>query len=99
MFMILKKWINKIGWPITNKDIVVLTYGGLRGAIALSLGLIIAFDEELDPRFRDLIIFYVISMISLTVMFNGLTIKYVMKKIGFKDKNPIHKKIKLGIQK
>lgn len=38
-------------------------------------------------------------MITLTVFVNGLTIKYVINKIKFKEKNEAVKKIKEGIEK
>ena len=93
MFFILKSSLNKVGKEITNKDIVIMTYGGLRGAISLSLALMVTFNENFDQRYRELVIFYVASMISLTMLFNGMTIKYVMKKINFNPTNPVKQKI------
>ena len=93
MFAILKNSVNRCGWPIDNKDIIILSYGGLRGALALSLGLIVAFDNSFSERFREIVIFYITSMIFLTVLFNGLTIKYLMDKIDFQPDNTIKKKV------
>lgn len=99
MLKLIKPLMNKVGWEINNKDVLVLTYGGLRGAIALCLALLASLDESFPSRFRDIVLFYVTSMILLTVLFNGLTIKYVMKKINFQPKNPIHKKTKETLKK
>lgn len=51
--MIYSLWgmLNNHGWPINIKDIIVLTYGGLRGAIALALSLLVAIDPDFSPRF------------------------------------------------
>lgn len=43
--------LNRTGWPIDVKDMIVLTYGGLRGAIALALSLLVAIDKDYSPRF------------------------------------------------
>lgn len=83
MIYSLKDLINRYGWPITQKDIIILTYGGLRGAIALVLSLIVTKDESYPVRFRDIVLFYTTSMIFLTILFNGLTMKYVIEKIDF----------------
>ena len=99
MLKILEGPLNQTGWPVDKKDIFILTYGGLRGAIALCLALMVAVDENFSQRFRDIVIFYITSMITLTVFVNGLTIKYVINKIKFKEKNQAVKKIKEGIEK
>ena len=72
-----------MGW----KDIVIMTYSGLRGAIGLSLALYVAGsnlreDEDFE-RFRILTVFYVGITIAFTVLLLGVTIKYVIGGIGF----------------
>ena len=63
--------LNTTGYPVSRKDTIILTYGGLRGAIALALALLVSVDTEFPKRFRDLVLFYVVCMITLTVMLNG----------------------------
>lgn len=99
MLFMMKSSLNKTGWEISNKDIVILTYGGLRGAIALSLALMVAIDENYSIRFREIVIFYVTSMITLTVILNGLSIKYIIKKMKFIPENLVKEKMKEGIKK
>lgn len=45
-------FIQKIGYGLSKKELVVLIYGGLRGALGLCLSLIIGVDNELPQRFR-----------------------------------------------
>jgi len=83
-------------WPIMNlsgsnklkwKDILIMTYAGLRGAIGLSLALFVAASEIKDTEdfkdFQILTICYVSATIAVTVLLNGLTIKYLIIGIGF----------------
>ena len=98
MLIILKPLINRWGWPIDKVDIIIMTYGGLRGSIALCLALMVAVDDGYSQRFRDLCLFYVICMISFTVLINGLTMKYVMKKVGFYPKTDAERKIKTNLR-
>ena len=93
MILILFPLINKSGYPINWKDAIILSYGGMRGALGLALGLIIYKDDDYSPRFSDIVLFYVAGMIVMTVIFNGLTIGYVMKLINFSPKNPLSIKI------
>ncbi len=41
-------WLKKWGYGLTWKEVYVLTYGGLRGAIGISFALIVANDPEYD---------------------------------------------------
>lgn len=99
MLILFKPVINKVGYPIDNKDIIILTYGGLRGAIALCLALIVVTDLAYPTRFREIVIFYVSGMILLTVIINGLTIKYIIDKINFQPISDTKKRIKLTLKK
>ena len=91
-------WINEHGYPITRKDVIILTYGGLRGAIALSLALMVVTDNYSD-RFKDLVLFYLIAMIVATVLINGCTIKYVMQYIDFIKVSNLQKKVRNQLNK
>ena len=68
-----------------------MSYAGLRGAISLSLALIVKNEEFTDPeidqenfhKFKILTLLYVAFTIVFTVLVNGLTIKYLIIGIGF----------------
>ena len=94
LILLARGLVNLILWPVMNlvgyklswKMILVMTYGGLRGAIGLSLALFIAtfeFEQDDDIFFGTLTVFYVAGTIAFTVLINGLTIKYLMIGIGF----------------
>ena len=91
MILILFPLLNMSGYTIDRKDAVILAYGGLRGAIGLCLALMVVTDNYPD-RFKDLVLFNLIGMIILTVLVNGLTMKYLMDLIGFIKPNPIREK-------
>lgn len=52
---------------------IVLVYGGLRGALGMCLSLIVGVDDRLNERFRQLTVFYMCGMAMLTILVNGLT--------------------------
>ena len=92
--------LNIIGYTITWKDIIVMTYGGLRGAIGLALALFIATSNEpsIINTFKGLSVFYVAGTITFTVLVNGLTIKYLMMAINFIKKSSIQEKMKIMVK-
>lgn len=65
--------LRSFGYGVTMKEFVVLVYGGLRGALGLCLGLLVAVDYDLTQRFRELTIFYVSGMATMTLLINGTT--------------------------
>ena len=99
MIMILLPLINSSGYPLNWKDTVILAYGGVRGALGLALALMIYRDPEYPTRFRDIALFFTAVMIVLSVIFNGMTIGYLMKMIGFAPPNPLTQKIKNNVMK
>ena len=46
MIVLMQPLLNRTGWPIEKTDIIILTYGGLRGSLALCLALMIAIDQQ-----------------------------------------------------
>lgn len=50
MVMILYPLISKMGYGLTKKEAWILIYGGLRGALGLSLALIVSTDNEFPVR-------------------------------------------------
>lgn len=97
MINILLPLINKSGYPLGWKDCIILTWGGVRGALGLALALIIYRDADYSHRFKDIVLFYVAAMIVLTVIVNGLTIGRIMKLINFAPINPLTFKIKNNV--
>ena len=95
--------LNLIGYKVTKTAALILSFGGLRGAIALSLGMIVYLDEDFvkddaeHRKFRVVCIFYVFVIIIMTVVVNGLTIKFLMKATGFLNEEEIKLKIKANI--
>jgi len=47
--------LNCIGYKIDFKSVIIITWGGLRGAIALALAMIVLVDDKVtDKRFKAL---------------------------------------------
>lgn len=40
--------LKRVGYTVTWKDVVVITWGGLRGAVGLALALVVAQTSDID---------------------------------------------------
>jgi len=45
-------FLTRSGYGLSTKEFYVMTWGGLRGALGLTLALLVATDEKLDLRLR-----------------------------------------------
>lgn len=99
MLVILQPLMNRFGFPLDTRDIIVLTYSGLRGAITTCLALFIVIDVDYSQRFRDLVIFHTTLVVLYTVLINGLTVKYLIRRVQFKTKTVAEQKLELNVQK
>ncbi|XP_060937760.1 sodium/hydrogen exchanger 1 isoform X1 [Limanda limanda] len=68
---------------LTTKDQFIIAYGGLRGAIAFSLGYLL--DNELFPM-RKMFLTAIITVIFFTVFVQGMTIKPLVELLAVKKK-------------
>jgi NhaP-type Na+/H+ or K+/H+ antiporter len=81
------------GYGITFKQIIVLTYGGLRGAVGLALALIVTGHHDMPMRVKDMVLFHTAGIATLTILINGTTTGYLVKKFKLSGSSDIQKKI------
>merc|ERR1719361_1969916 len=70
--------LKNTGYGCTQEEVYVMVYGGLRGAIGLAMGLIVADDTEFNQRARDLVLFHVSLFVIATLVINASTISYLV---------------------
>lgn len=75
------------------------SYAGLRGAIGLSLALVVANDKEIDPFTRDIILFHVSGMCMMTLLINATTTGWLVKKLGLSKQSDLQKDMLIGVTK
>ncbi|XP_068425262.1 sodium/hydrogen exchanger 1 isoform X2 [Clinocottus analis] len=68
---------------LTTKDQFIVAYGGLRGAIAFSLGFLLDKD---DFPMRDMFLTAIITVIFFTVFVQGMTIQPLVELLAVKKK-------------
>jgi NhaP-type Na+/H+ or K+/H+ antiporter len=84
--------LKRIGIGISFTKMAVLTWGGLRGAVALAMALAVAQDPLIPKAIGDQVLFLCAGIVVLTIMINGSTMRPLMKKLGI-DHLPAAKEV------
>ena len=70
MFMPL---MSRMGYGLNWKELTIIAYGGLRGAIGLSLALLVQVNPNVDSPYKNKIMFHTAGIVMLTMLVNGTT--------------------------
>jgi len=74
--------MRKIGYGLNFKDSIVLWWGGLRGAVALALGLIVVIEEKIPEDIRTQVLTLIAGLVILTSLINATTVKALINWLG-----------------
>lgn len=74
--------LQRVGLPISKKESVVIIWAGLRGAVGLTLALLVDMNPAVDVNTSNLINFYVNGIVILTLVLNGTTVEYLYAKLN-----------------
>lgn len=100
VMLMLYPFMRNSGYGLPVKDAIVVWFGALRGAIGLALALIVAgVDSEtmavsLDmtpaeaQTIKDQFLFLIAGTVTLTLLVNATTIKFLVKRLGLLDLAP-----------
>ncbi|XP_072046818.1 sperm-specific sodium:proton exchanger-like [Amphiura filiformis] len=78
--------LSRIGYGLPWRNAVVMTWGGLRGAVGLALALLVAQSGVLDNRIiGSKVLFHTSGIVLLTLIVNATTIQVLLKKLGMTD--------------
>ena len=90
---------NETEYKITLRECVLIAYSGIRGAFPLIICLFIARNEEYDLKFRTLTTLVTIIVIAMGLLFNGMTIKFLIKNLNIIKENHISTQVRNLINK
>ncbi len=85
--LILMPVLERIGVGINRQKATVLVWGGLRGAVSLSLALSLAQDTAIPEQLREQILFLTAGIVFLTIVINGSTMEWLLHRLKL-DKLP-----------
>jgi NhaP-type Na+/H+ or K+/H+ antiporter len=92
LLMMFLPLMNCFGYPIDWKHCALMTWGALRGALALFLALIVERNQKVEKKTRELILLYCSAIAMLTLVVNGTTTGAVVERLGLSKETPTSKK-------
>ena len=76
--------LNLTGYEFNLKHCIIVSYGGLRGAVGLALALIVTHSEVLPEEIGIVTVFNISGIVLLTLVINGTTTGFIIKSLGLK---------------
>lgn len=70
------------GVGLSRDKQLVLCWGGLRGAVALALALIVAHDPAVASPWGEQVLFLTAGVVVLTILINGGTLGWLFRRLG-----------------
>ena len=74
--------LKRIGVGITREKATILIWGGLRGAVSLSMALSLAQDSAVPSALGDEILFLTAGIVVLTIVINGSSMEWLLHVLG-----------------
>lgn len=90
---LLSPFLNRTGgYPITWRTSLVITWGGLRGAVGLALALVVNQESRIDRAMvGSKILFHIGGFVMLTLIINAPTVKLLISLLKLDEVSPLGK--------
>lgn len=82
MIMMLYPFMKHLGYGLSKRESVILTWGGLRGALGMTLALMVSYTPDIPEEIRKQILFFTAGIVTLTLSVNATTMRWLLKKLG-----------------
>jgi NhaP-type Na+/H+ or K+/H+ antiporter len=82
MIVLLSPVMNLVGDPVTVKEMIVMTWSGLRGAVAIVLAIMVDLEPGIDSQDRARFMFHIGGMAMLTTLVNAPLAKPLLQYLG-----------------
>ena len=85
-FAALSPVLARIGYGVSWRSIIIMTWGGLRGAVGLLLALIVVRNSAIDTAtIGSKILFHTAGIVVLTLLINATTVGRLLKLMGMSE--------------
>ena len=82
MIMLLYPVMIRLGYGRTRRESVILTWGGLRGALAMTLALMVSYTPAIPEDIRSQVLFFTAGIVTLTLCINATTMRALLNRLG-----------------
>lgn len=94
-FTIVVSWpaLRRIGYGMNFKQVVLCSYAGLRGAVGLSLALMVSQSPKINRHVQDIVLLHVAGVALLTLLINASTTAALVKYLGLARSSSVKESI------
>lgn len=82
MIMLLYPVMKRLGYGLTRRESVILTWGGLRGALAMILAMMVSYTPAIPEDIRSQVLFFTAGIVTLTLCINATTMRALLNRLG-----------------
>ena len=82
VILVLYPFMKKTGYGLTFRESFILAWGGLRGALGLTLALMVSYTMEIPEDIRRQILLFTGGIVTLTLTINATTMRWLLMKLG-----------------
>lgn len=82
IIMILYPIMKRSGYGLNKKESIILTWGGLRGALGMTLALMVSYTPAIPEEIRSQVLFFTAGTVTLTLCVNATTMRWLLNKLG-----------------
>ena len=82
---------------MTFNQVILCSYAGLRGAVGMSLALMVAASEEVPTYIQDVVLLHVAGVALLTLLINATTTAMLVRYLGLSKYSDLKKNILVGL--
>jgi NhaP-type Na+/H+ or K+/H+ antiporter len=97
--MIVLCWplLARLGYGMSFSQVLLCSYAGLRGAVGMSLALMVAASDRVPRYIQDVILLHVAGVALLTLLINATTTGMLVRYLGLSRYSDIKKNILIGL--
>lgn len=81
MIQMLFPILKRNGYGLSKGESLILAWGGLRGALGMSMALMVSCNENIPLHIRHYVLFYTAGIVTLTLCINATTSKRLVNKL------------------
>lgn len=74
--------MKRSGYGLSKREAVILCWGGLRGALGLTLALMVSYTLPIPESVRQQVLFLTAGIVTLTLTVNATTIGWLLRRLG-----------------
>ena len=82
MIMLLYPLMKRLGYGLNRRETVILAWGGLRGALGMTLALMVSNTPAIPEEIRNQVLFFTAGIVTLTLCINATTMRGLLSRLG-----------------